>query len=340
MSHVVVNPKADLAARAGDERLPGELLEKLQLFNSLKKKPSFEKFPNSVVLRHFRPGDIICRQGDAGASAYYILTTEDLLALRQAQAATGQIERLQTELAQLADAPANDPRRQRLTAHLLLSEGKPKVGRGWWSSIFGGNKSANTKSPTSIAIDGPSAIDMATRRAPLFEGEVFGEMSCMTMSPRSATVVAESDCYLLEFLRNIFDHIQRDAGYQQRLDAMYRDRVLANHLKRLDLLADVPDADLEILQKQAELRRVEPGQIIFDQGDASDAVYLIRSGLVQVVTDQHLSLRVDDVLDWPALTSKLLEGDPANAPAVVKAEAPSAAPAAEGAAAPKASKAA
>lgn len=335
MSHIVVNPEADLAARAGDERLGGELLEKLQLFATLKKKPSFEKFPNSVVLRHYRPGEIVCRQGDAGASAYYILTVEDLLALGRPPSAADQVERLAEQSQPLAGTPAKDARRQRLTAHLLLSDGKPKVKRGWLGAIFGGSTPAKHTSPTSIAIDGPSAIDMATRRAPLFEGEVFGEMSCMTMSPRSATVVADTDCYLLEFLRNIFDHIQRDAGYQQRLDVIYRERVLANHLKRLDLLANVPDGDLELLQQNAELKRVEPGQIIFDQGDVSDAVYLIRSGLVQVVTDPHLSLRVDDALDWAALTTTLLAGSAPGAAAVNTAPASEAAPPA-----PQASKAA
>jgi Fe-S-cluster-containing hydrogenase component 2/CRP-like cAMP-binding protein len=71
-------------------------------------------------------------------------------------------------------------------------------------------------------------------------------------------------------------------------------------------LADVSDDELAILREQAELQRAEPGEIIFDQGDEPDAVYLIRSGLVQVVTDEHLSLRMDDVLDWEAF-AKLLE---------------------------------
>jgi CRP-like cAMP-binding protein/Fe-S-cluster-containing hydrogenase component 2 len=327
MSHVVVNPQADLTAQRGDEKLPGDLLAKLELFSALKKPPSFDKFPNSVVLRHYRPGDVICRQGDAGASAYYILTSADLLALRRAQvtqlpekdrpAAEAKLAPLARQAEAVKDVPPEDALRQRATVHLLLAENKPKPARGVWGSLFGGKSSSPIqKAPRSIAIDGPGTIDLQTRKAPLFEGQVFGEMSCMTMSPRSATVVAETECYLLEFLRNIFDQIQRDVGYQQQLGDVYRERVLANHLKRLELLADVPDDDLAILRDKAELERVEPGDIIFDQGDRPDSVYLIRTGLVQVVIDPHLSLRVDDVLDWGALTSKLLEGDTMASPPV------------------------
>jgi CRP-like cAMP-binding protein/Fe-S-cluster-containing hydrogenase component 2 len=300
-----VMPQADLAPRPGDESPASEALEQLALFQSLKKKPGFDKYPNSVILRRFRPGEVICRQGDAGASAYYILTAEDVLTLRRAQQADArQIAALEQRCQQLANVGSQDAARQRATAHLVLGDGQPR-GKSFWQRILGGG-SQRSQSPGSIAIDGPSSIDMATRRAPLYEGEVFGEMSCLTHSPRSATVVADSECYLLEFLRNIFDQINKDAGYQQRIEGLYRERILANHLKRLPLLADCSDDELTILRAKAELRRAEPGDIIFDQGDEPDCVYLIRSGLVQVVTDPCLSLRVDDVLDWGALAKRLV----------------------------------
>ena len=41
-------------------------------------------------------------------------------------------------------------------------------------------------------------------------GELFGEMSCLYRTPRSATVVARRDCYMIEMLRNILDMIQKD----------------------------------------------------------------------------------------------------------------------------------
>lgn len=327
MSHVVVNPEVDLPPRSGDQALSAELLAQLELFAALKKKLSFDKFPGSTILRRYRAGEVICRQGDAGASAYYVLTTSDLLAIRESQLAaandaatlarlTQTVTELQLRLEAVSSLPRDAAERQSATALLQLAgeaAARPRgLLTGWtnWRS-----KRSSQQAPASIVIDGPSDIDYATRRAPIFEGELFGEMSCMTLAPRSATVVAMRDCYLLEFLRNIFDQLQRDPGYQARLDTLYRERVLANHLKRLEILAGLTDEELAYLREHAELVRAEPGQVIFDQGDASDSVYLIRSGLVQVVTDTHVALRPEDVVDWDELVAQLGRAELASAAA-------------------------
>src|SRR5690348_3562543 len=91
-----VETESKLAERDGDEELTPAQLEKLQLFAEMKRRPNFGAKADSIVLRRYRGVDpeeaIICRQGEAGYTAYYILTTEDLLTLRRGQleAATGQ----------------------------------------------------------------------------------------------------------------------------------------------------------------------------------------------------------------------------------------------------------
>ena len=67
----------------------------------------------------------------------------------------------------------------------------------------------------------------------MHEGELLGEMSCMNRAPRSATVLAEDDCYMLEMLRNVLDMLQKDPVYKKRTDAMYRKRVMETHVRRL-----------------------------------------------------------------------------------------------------------
>src|SRR5688500_3510161 len=99
MSPVVVNPEAGLPPRAGDEQLTPRQLEQLSLCAPLKQKPTFAKFPGAVVLRRYAKGETIVRQGDAGWTAFYVLTTEDLLTLRQAELEAAQ-ERLDRSGAQ------------------------------------------------------------------------------------------------------------------------------------------------------------------------------------------------------------------------------------------------
>ena len=68
-----------------DEQLSSVELGSLSLLEGLKKVPSFYKFPGSTVLRKCSPGQIMCRQGEAGASAFYILSPHDVVALRRQQ---------------------------------------------------------------------------------------------------------------------------------------------------------------------------------------------------------------------------------------------------------------
>ena len=68
-----------------DQLLAADELALLSLFDELKKAPNFEKFPGTTVLRHCRKGRVLVSQGEAGATAYTILTTEDIVAIRELQ---------------------------------------------------------------------------------------------------------------------------------------------------------------------------------------------------------------------------------------------------------------
>ncbi len=339
----VVNPESDLEERPGDEELTAEELSGLELFRGLKKPPSFKKFPGSTVMRHYRKGDVICHQGDAGASAFYIMTSEDVLQIKQRQlnaarevrqlarqgdADVSNADQLETWLRELEEVVARYERkcakgpadsgsgvrmdRRVATAYLFVDAG-PKPRRGGLlqkltGRLLGGGATPAERRPQFIPNDGPTDINYDSRQAAMHEGEVFGEMSCMTMQPRSATIVAETDCYMIEFLRNIFDHIHKDDGYRQRMDAVYRERVLSTHLRRLDILRDLTELELSVIHKRAELLMEEPGKIICDEHDPADCVYIVRSGLVQVLSDLNLTVGVNDITDWQAFCQELLEG--------------------------------
>ena len=62
--------------------------------------------------------------------------------------------------------------------------------------------------------------------AELGPGDLFGEMTCMSFYPRSATVRAVTDCTVLEMLRNVLDIMQRNKNFRGQLDETYRQRAL------------------------------------------------------------------------------------------------------------------
>lgn len=328
----------------GDEMLTADELKQLSIFDGLKKGLSFDRFPGTTILRRCEKGRVLVRQGAAGATAYTILTTQDVIKVRESQ--LGAVKKLvtakesnapaeahqyfndlsladlkqkqrdiETELVSLkkrqADFDAaNTPPNKRpvASAHLLLggADNKPKGLLHRFQRMFsGGSKSKN---PAFIPIDGPADMDANTRRIPLHESELFGEMSCMNRAPRSATVLADTDCYMLEMLRNVLDMLHKDPVYQKKLDEVYRERVLDGHVRRLSIFEDIPDADFAALRGRLELVEKQAGDVIFEEGEESDSFYVIRSGLVKVVKNAWTFFRANEFNDthWASLAPELL----------------------------------
>lgn len=337
---------------AEDELLTADELAQLDLFSELKRQPSFARFPGTTVLRKCHQGRVLVRQGDAGATAYSILTTEDVIELREQQLAsvtklqearsageetsgihlyyesltdrqlTRLRDRLAEEISQLREkanayqasgrAPGD---RHVATAHLIIG-GEDEPRRGLLHRLLHRGKSSSAL-PEYIPVDGPSDISTRTRQAPLHEGELFGEMSCMNRAPRSATVIATEDCYMLEMLRNVLDMLHNDPQYKDKLDNIYRTRVLDGHVRRLPIFQGLPETDFEAVKERIELVEFEAGSIIFEEHEPSDSFFVIRSGLVKVVANAWTLLRPDEFREehWKNLCRVLADrqNDPVGA---------------------------
>jgi Fe-S-cluster-containing hydrogenase component 2 len=319
-----VMPEARLEARPTDVKLTDDLVQKISVFAQLKRKPSLDKFPGSLILRRFKKGEVICRQGDAGWTAFYILTTEDMLALAQSlfQTAPDAAERLvlraklallEQRLAQLKAAPQDESLRTAVTVHLTVARSAvtrgpgliQRLARRWLGEA---DEPTNTR-PASIPIDAPTDVDYSTMQAVIQEGELFGEMSCMYATPRSATIIAARDCYMLEMLRNILDQLQKDPAYKAYTDEVYKKRIFQLHLRKLSLFADLSDGQFGALRDRIDLVSYDAGQVIYDEYERSDSLYIIRSGLVKVVKKASALLTPDHVRDWRVLSAALREGE-------------------------------
>jgi Fe-S-cluster-containing dehydrogenase component/CRP-like cAMP-binding protein len=136
------------------------------------------------------------------------------------------------------------------------------------------------------------------------QGELFGEMSCLYRIPRSATVRAERDCYVLEFLRNVLDKINT-GPFRNQLDDIYKKRFLELHLRKLELFRNLSDGAYAELREGVELRTLMPGELIFDEHDRPDGLYIIRSGFVRIVKNTSALLGKDSIADWAGLWSAL-----------------------------------
>lgn len=309
---IAVMPEAQLTLRDGDVEIAiGDLnrfRDCISLFTDIKAKPNLEKSPDTIILRRYNPGDVVCRQGEGGNSAFYIITRDDEARLRD----SGFI-RLERTLAEVA---LNE---EALSVHLAFREATPKP-KGWITWLTGRSQpSAESKSTTQyIPIDAPVGVSYETRRASLGGGDLFGEMSCLNGTPRSATIVAERKVYIIEMLRNIFDQLRRDKTFQAKMAEKYKQRVLGLQLLNLPLFQNLPEHLVELLKQKVKLRNFKHGEVIFDEHDQSTAMHIVRNGVVKVVKGVSSLYTVRDVLDWRAFARRLAAAESNSLAAAVR----------------------
>jgi CRP-like cAMP-binding protein/Fe-S-cluster-containing hydrogenase component 2 len=250
--------------------------ELLEYLPALKEVPSalLRQFAaGAAVRRRFREGDYICHEGEFGSTAFYLVS--------------GHVDiYIQNPLAHVNTRPG-------LGVFSLFKRMKSSLAR---------SSSNATEQLGFIPIDASVDLPRTTPLAWLGPGELFGEMTCRTFQPRSATVRATEDCVLVEMLRVVLDMLvgTRDidaatkastkvkaptfkgTSFKKQLDEKYRERSLVSHLRSVPLFSTLDLEFFNHLRDNAELVSCNKGQVICRQGDPADAFYLIRSGLVRV----------------------------------------------------------
>jgi CRP-like cAMP-binding protein/NAD-dependent dihydropyrimidine dehydrogenase PreA subunit len=161
---------------------------------------------HAIKRRVFRKGDVIYREGENGATAFFIEKGSVDIFLR-------------TPVEHVENQPSS----------------------GFWGAIGRfTNKLASRPGDNVrdfIPVDAPVALPSGRPQATMKAGDIFGEMTCMSHYPRSATVTAGEDCTLLEMLRNVLYIMQRSPSFRRELEAKYRARTIDGHLRSVPLFA-------------------------------------------------------------------------------------------------------
>jgi CRP-like cAMP-binding protein len=260
--------------------------EPLSIDRLIEYLPALKEVPRSqlenwakgaAVVHRFRKGEIVCEEGAFGSTAYYIVSgTVDIF--------------------------INNP-----LAHLRT---RPQT--GFFGRSFKRMKSFLTDDTEDrraeagqrqfIGIDANVDLPMHRPLAQLGPGDLFGEMTCRTYQPRSATVQARETCVMVEMLRVILDMLVgnrqvseaskatskvkmptfKGTSFKTELENKYRERSLNNHLRSVPLFATLNEEFIQHLKENVELVSYNQGQVICKEGDDADAFYLIRSGMVRV----------------------------------------------------------
>ncbi len=208
----------------------------------------------AIVKRSFHPGEVICREGDFGSTAFYIAEGKAAVSISTPM------------------------------AHV-----KTHGGSGGWfsrltSSLIGRDSDVRDEETTQGYIPIDASVDLAYSNpvAELGPGDLFGEMTCMSFYPRSATVKALTDCTMYEMLRNVLDILLKNKSFRARLSKEYKRRALETHLRGVPMFSELSPDFVERLMDNVKLIRLSPGQVICKQGEPADSFYLVRIGFVKV----------------------------------------------------------
>src|ERR1700680_2764508 len=139
----------------------------------------------AIVKRRYRQGELICREGEFGSTAFYIVEGSAKVSISSPIAhvkthggAKGFFKRLTSTLVDRREDVREEETRDR-----------------------------------TIPIDASVDLNYGNPVASLGPGDLFGEMTCLNFYPRSATVRSESDVVAYEMLRNVLDIMMKNKTF-------------------------------------------------------------------------------------------------------------------------------
>ncbi|MDZ4201084.1 MAG: cyclic nucleotide-binding domain-containing protein [Gallionella sp.] len=112
----------------------------------------------------------------------------------------------------------------------------------------------------------------------LKSGQFFGEMGLLSGRRRSGTAIAGDNCLLVETpRRSMLKLLNSACGVRRSLDEVSLRRIIQNYLD-----ASLPESELDHLVHEAKFKEYSVGEVLFNEGDEADGLYMIRRGSVTV----------------------------------------------------------
>ena len=252
---------------------------------------------NDARVRRFAKGELIVRQGDYGNSAFFIMSgTVRVLLENVDEELLGRSVLKRKSLWEGFAQLWTNPSTPELRHYREDDKQARKTGVG--------QVVVDTEGGTTVYLQDVPTLIGKGHSQDLREGDLFGEIAAITRTPRTATIVANERCELLEIrwqgLRDIRRHSRE---LKQHVDRLYRERSLLAHLRATPMFSHLDEAELSGVAEETEfltfgnfdwnvsykkVREMSPAErlryepVVAEEGHYPNGVFLIRSGFARV----------------------------------------------------------
>lgn len=249
---------------------------------------------NDCRLTVYEKGDIIVREGDYGSSAFLIVDGEALVSLKKIPPSI--LGRSPVKQKSFWEAISQ------MWANSKHSEVR-NVGDSQTAAPEGTGERRQGEDTRVFLHDIPRIIP-AGQSVKLNKDEIFGEISALTRTPRSATVVANTTSYILEIRWQGFrELLKRHEAMRSHIETQYRENSLRSHLREIDLFNDLSQASIDSISDQTLFesfgsfqwnqsfqsarqqdiaKQILAEPVIARQGEYVDGLIMIRNGFARL----------------------------------------------------------
>lgn len=247
---------------------------------------------NDCRINVYKPGDVVLKQGDYGHSAFLILQGQAIVAIGAFPFA-----------GQDSDKPKPKPSLLKAIAGLWSTPraAESRDTSGWQDVQQHLRESGDGLRWFVQDIPRVFSPDEIFRLHP---GDLFGELAALTRTPRSATVVAETPCEMLEIRwQGLRDLMKRDNAIRDHVESLYRRNSLRGQLRLTPVISELDEQRLQevaaetvfenfgefewnrqfrSLNQKDIAERIQAEPVVALEGTAADSVFLIRNGFARL----------------------------------------------------------
>ncbi len=249
---------------------------------------------NDTRIRHFKPGEVVVREGDYGNSAFLVLNGKLRVVLSHGlpDYLSGQKQPAKKSL-------------WRSLAQLITPKKIPEgrdISRYSDSTVQQNGEDADNHP---VFLQDFSTVLNSNSTALLKEGTLFGELAALRRIPRSATVFSESHAELLEIRWQGLRELRRyDENWRNLIEKRYSESGLVKFLKKNPLFEHLQEEILQEIATNAVFKTygkydwadpyknirdkgkegIKHEPVIIRQGDHPDDLLIVRAGFARVFT--------------------------------------------------------